>query len=69
MTLLSRISRDFAGIVYAVDRSTGAIRELPEARFNELERAGLLGADLVRLSRAHAEATAAMIRGKIQGRN
>jgi hypothetical protein len=59
----------YTGIVYAVDRATGAIREIPEARFNALERAGLLGADYVRLSRAHAEALTARVRGEILRRN
>ena len=50
------------GLIFAVDRSTGAIRELTVREFSECERVHLLDGYVVCLGRAIAEATASAIR-------
>ena len=50
------------GLIFAVDRSTGAIRELTVREFSECERVHLLDGYVVCLGRAIAEATASGIR-------
>ena len=50
------------GLIFAVDRSTGAVRELTVREFSECERVHLLDGYVVCLGRAIAEATASAIR-------
>jgi len=50
------------GLIFAVDRSTGAIRELTVREFSECERVHLLDGYVVCLGSAIAEATASAIR-------
>ena len=50
------------GLIFAVDRSTGAIHELTVREFSECERVHLLDGYVVCLGRAIAEATASAIR-------
>ena len=50
------------GLIFAVDRGTGAIRELTVREFSECERVHLLDGYVVCLGRAIAEATASAIR-------
>ena len=50
------------GLIFAVDRSTGAIHELTVREFSECERVHLFDGYVVCLGRAIAEATASAIR-------
>ena len=62
--VLARAARELqrTGLIFAVDRSTGAIRELTVREFSECERVHLLDGYVVCLGRAIAEATASAIR-------
>lgn len=64
-----RIASGYRGTIYAVDRSTGAIKPITEAQYIVCQAAGLLGGYYVRLTEKTAEMTAARVRAEIAGRN
>lgn len=66
MKLFEIVARSFRakGILCAVDRWTGAIRELSEAQYRKSIRDGSINGYVVRIGREQAELTARRIRSR-----